>query len=153
MDWLTEHLWSVWLGVAVVLGIAEMMSLDLVLIMLAMGALIGMVAALVGLPFVAQALLAGGGAVAMLVFVRPSMAARLHRGPELTLGHNKLIGQTGLVTAELSGTTSGRIRIDGEVWSAQPYDDDLVIGVGEQVEVLEIRGATAYVHPVARLGG
>lgn len=150
MDWLGDHLWSVWLGVAVVLGIAEMLSLDLVLIMLAAGALAGMATALIGLPFVAQALIAGGAAVGMLVFVRPSMAKRLHNGPELTLGHHKLVGQRAVVTSEMSGTVTGRIRLSGEVWSAQPYDDDLTIEVGEHVEVLEIRGATAYVMPSHR---
>ena len=50
MDWLSEHLGGVFLGLAIVFGIAEMFSLDLVLLMLAMGALVGMVAALLGAP-------------------------------------------------------------------------------------------------------
>ena len=39
----------------------------------------------------------------------------------------------------------------GEIWSAQPYDETLTIEPGETVEVFEIRGATAYVHPIPRL--
>ena len=45
----------------------------------------------------------------------------------------------------------GRIRLAGEIWSAAPYDEDLTIAPGETVEVFEIRGATAYVHPVPTL--
>jgi membrane protein implicated in regulation of membrane protease activity len=45
----------------------------------------------------------------------------------------------------------GRIRLAGEIWSAQPYDETLSIEAGETVEVFEIRGATAFVHPLPRL--
>ena len=40
-----------------------------------------------------------------------------------------------------------RLREDdgGEVWTARSYDEDEVIDAGEQVEVVEIRGATALV--------
>jgi membrane protein implicated in regulation of membrane protease activity len=40
----------------------------------------------------------------------------------------------------------GCVRIEGgEVWTARSYDEDEVIDVGERVEVVEIRGATALV--------
>jgi membrane protein implicated in regulation of membrane protease activity len=45
----------------------------------------------------------------------------------------------------------GRIRLAGEIWSAQPYDDTVTIEPGETVDVLQIKGATALVHPVPRL--
>ena len=41
MDWLSDHLWVGWLGLAVALGALELVSLDLFLIMLAGGALVG----------------------------------------------------------------------------------------------------------------
>lgn len=151
MDWLLDHLWQTWLGLAIVLGVAEMFSLDLVLIMVAVGAVAGMTAALLGAPFVLQALLAAGASVAMIALVRPSMAKRLHSGPELSLGHGKLVGQRAVVTERITGLEVGRIRLGGEEWSAAPYDEHLVIAPGQTVEVLAIKGATAYVHPVATL--
>ena len=42
-DWLGDNSWAIWLSLAFLLGIAEIMSLDLVLIMLAVGALAGAV--------------------------------------------------------------------------------------------------------------
>lgn len=147
-EWLSNNLWSVWLGAAAVLGAAEMFSLDLVLVMLAIGAVGGMTAALLGAPLVLQVLVAAAGSVAMLGLVRPSVARRLHQGPNLTLGHDKLVGQRGVVTQQLSGLSHGRIRIGGEDWTAEPYDDTLTIEAGETVEVLKIRGATALVHPL-----
>lgn len=151
MEWFRDHLWETWLGLAVLLGVAEMFSLDLVLIMLAVGAVAGMAVALVGAPFALQALAAAGASIAMLAVVRPSIAKRFHGGPELTLGHGKLVGRRGVVTEEITGLQTGRIRLEGEIWSAAPYDETLIITAGETVEVLQIRGATAYVHPVPRL--
>jgi membrane protein implicated in regulation of membrane protease activity len=151
MDWLLRHLWEAWLGLAIVLGVAEMFSLDLIVGMLALGAVVGMVLALADLPFAVQVLGAAGASVAMLALVRPSMMKKLESGPDLELGHGKLVGTQGIVTAEMSGLSTGRIKIGGEDWSARPYDDTMTIPAGETVEVLAIKGATAYVHPVARL--
>ena len=44
-DWLGDNSWAIWLSLAFLLGVAEIMSLDLVLIMLAVGALAGAVVA------------------------------------------------------------------------------------------------------------
>ena len=151
MEWLGDHLWAAWLVLAVALGAAEMISLDLVLLMLAVGAVVGALVAVAGLPFVLQVLLAAGGATAMLALVRPNLIRRLHSGPDLVTGHNRLVGQQGVVTEELSAHTTGRVKVGGEVWSAAPYDESLTIAPGAVVEVFAIRGATAYVHPVGEL--
>ena len=151
MEWLGEHVWSAWLLLAVALGVAEMVSLDLILLMVAVGALVGALAALASAPFILQVLLAAGASGAMLMLVRPNLVARLHQGPTLVSGHNKLVGQQGVVTEELSALNPGRVKVGGEIWSACPYDEGLTIPSGATVEVFAIRGATAYVHPVGEL--
>jgi len=151
MDWIRDHLWETWLALSIALGVAEMFSLDLILAMLAAGAVIGMVAALIGLPVFLQVLLALGASVAALALVRPAFVKRLHAGPDLTLGHGKLVGTRCMVTEEISGLNAGRIKAGGETWTALPYDENLRIQAGETVEILQIKGATAYVHPVASL--
>ena len=151
MDWIRDHLWETWLALSIALGVAEMFSLDLILAMLAAGALVGMVAAVVGLPVVVQILAALAASVAMLALVRPAFVKRLHSGPELALGHSKLVGSRCLVTEDITGLTAGRIKVGGELWSALPYDEHLKIAPGETVEILQIKGATAYVHPVGTL--
>jgi membrane protein implicated in regulation of membrane protease activity len=151
MDWFRDHLWETWLALSIALGLAEMFSLDLILAMLALGAVVGMVAALVGLPVFVQILAALATSVAMLAFVRPAFVKRLHAGPELSLGHGKLVGTRGMVTEEITGLSPGRIKVAGETWTALPYDENLRIAAGETVEILQIKGATAYVHPVATL--
>jgi membrane protein implicated in regulation of membrane protease activity len=151
VEWLGDHLWAAWLALAVALGVAEMVSLDLILLMLAVGAVVGALVAVAGLPFVLQVLLAAGGVTAMLALVRPNLIRRLHAGPDLVQGHDRLVGQQGVVTEELSAHTTGRVKVGGEVWSAAPYDETLTIAPGAVVEVFAIRGATAYVHPIGEL--
>jgi membrane protein implicated in regulation of membrane protease activity len=151
MEWIRDHLWETWLALSIGLGLAEMFSLDLILAMLAAGAVIGMAAALLGLPVFVQILAALAASTAMLAFVRPAFVKRLHGGPELSLGHGKLVGTRGLVTEEITGLAPGRIKVGGELWTALPYDENVRIAPGETVEIFEIRGATAYVHPVGTL--
>lgn len=151
MDWIREHGWEAWLGLAIVLGVVEMFSLDLIVGMLAAGAIVGMLAAILDLHVAIQVLGFAAASVAALALVRPKMINRLHHGPALEQGHGKLIGKQGTVTAEISSLVPGRIKLAGEFWTAEPYDDTTSIASGETVEVLEIRGATAIVHPVARL--
>jgi membrane protein implicated in regulation of membrane protease activity len=151
VEWLGDHLWAAWLLLAVALGVAEMVSLDLILLMMAVGALVAAVVAIAGAPIFLQVLLGAGASAAMLLLVRPSLIARLHNGPDLVSGHNRLVGQQAVVTEELSADNPGRIKLAGEIWSACPYDESLTIAPGAKVEVFAIRGATAYVHPVGEL--
>jgi membrane protein implicated in regulation of membrane protease activity len=150
MEWFAEHMWATWAGLAVLLGVAELVSLDLVLLMLAVGAGVGVLTAVLGLPVAVQVLAALGASVAMLAFVRPGIVKRLHSGPELTLGHKALVGKQGVVVSQVTGD-GGQIRIGGELWSARAFDETEVIEEGARVDVFEIKGATAVVHEIPEL--
>ena len=147
-DWFDD--WQAWLALAILLGVAELFSLDLVLLMLAGGALVGVIVALLGLPVAVQVVAAVAASVGMLALVRPSVVRRLHTGPELTLGHAALVGKQAVVVSEVSAD-AGQVRINGELWTARPYDETRVIPQGARVDVLQIKGATALVHEVPQL--
>jgi membrane protein implicated in regulation of membrane protease activity len=148
MGWLED--WQAWVGLAVLLGALELFSLDLILLMLAGGAVLGMVAAIIGLPLVAQVLIALAGSVAALALVRPSVVKRLQGGPTLVLGHDALVGRQALVIERVSAH-GGQIKVGGDIWTARPYDEDLVIEPGATVDIFQIKGATALVHQVPEL--
>lgn len=150
MDAFSGHLWELWLGLAILLGVLELFSLSLILLMLAAGAVVGMALALVNLPLGVQVVGAVLTSVGMLALVRPNMIRRLHSGPELRLGHQALVGRQALVVSEVS-SQGGQVRINGELWTARPYDETEVIEPGATVDVFEIRGATALVHKVPTL--
>ena len=152
MDWIRDHLWETWLALSIVLGVAEMFSLDLILAMLAAGAVIGMVAALIGLPIVVQ----------ILARARPPPWPRCRWCGRRSSSACTAAPSWRSATASWSApgawsprrspaSTPGRIKAGGETWTALPYDENLRIAAGETVEILQIKGATAYVHPVASL--
>ena len=143
--------WAAWLALAIALGVLELFSLDLVLLMLAAVALVGMLASLAGLAVWVQVLAAAVASIAALGVLRPNVVKRLHSGPNLVLGHEALVGRQALVIEEIS-SQGGQIKVGGEVWTARPYDEDQVIPVGTKVDVFQIKGATALVHPVPELG-
>jgi membrane protein implicated in regulation of membrane protease activity len=152
MDWLRDHLWESWLALAVVFGVLELLSLDLFLVMLAGGALVGAVTALLGGPVPLQIVLALVTSVGLLALLRPSIVHRLHAGPTLRTGADALIGKRATVLRELAHGTPGRVKIAGEEWTAEPYDEDDRIEAGAVVDVVQIKGATAYVLRAHQIG-
>ncbi|HET7350733.1 MAG TPA: NfeD family protein [Marmoricola sp.] len=150
-EWLRDHAWESWLTLAVALAALELVSLDLIFVMLAGGALVGVITALLGGPVALQVVLALVTALGLVAVIRPSVVRRLHSGPDLKTGADALIGKRATVLRELAYGTPGRVKIGGEEWTAEPYDEDDRIEVGETVDVVQIKGATAYVLRVHRL--
>lgn len=145
-DWLSENAWVGWAGAGVLLAIAELLSLDLVLLMLAVGAFAGAFTSVVGGPLALAIVVAIATSVGMLYFVRPSLIRRLHGGPELTTGTAALVG-THAVVLDTVGRAGGRVKLAGEVWTARSFDPSVEMQPGTEVAVLEIDGATAVVFP------
>lgn len=138
--------WIVWLIVAAVLGVAELMTTTFALGIIAVGALVaaGIGATGLALPFQLIAFIAASGAG--LGFVLPVARRHIKQPPLLKTGPAALVGKSASVLEEVS-EHGGRVRIGGEVWSARSYDETLVIPVGRKVDVLQIEGATALVYP------
>src|ERR687897_311811 len=136
-DWIGENEWTLWAGLALILGIIETTTLDLVFLMLAVGATGGAVVAAIGLPFLGQALAAIAVSVAMLGVVRPIAKRHLHQPISERTGVAALVGRRAIVLERVDGT-GGRVKLAGEVWSARSYDGS-VIDVGANVDVVEIQ--------------
>ena len=137
--------WVAWLGLAVVLGIMEVTSLDLVFAMLAVGALAGAASGLFIDNVLVQVLIALVVAVGMLFVVRPIAMRHLRTPHAIRTGTDALVGQRGVVLEVVDGE-GGRIKLKGEVWSARAFDPDHSIAAGQHVEVVQIDGATAVVY-------
>ena len=151
MDWIRDHLWETWLIAAASLGVLELVSLDMVFIMLAGGALVGALTALVGAPAPLTLVLALATAMGLLALLRPNVVRSMHRGPDLRTGAAALVGNRATVVRELGPGASGRVKIGGEEWTALPYDETERMQPGDIVDVVQIKGATAYVLRVEKL--
>jgi len=145
VDGLGGYDWAAWLGLAVLLGIVEVTTLDLTFAMVAAGALAGAATGLVTDNLVVQALVALVVAVAMLAVVRPVALRHLRTPLAIRTGTDALVGERGLVIEAVDGQT-GRIKLKGEVWSARTYDPSTSIEAGRSVEIVQIDGATALVY-------
>ncbi len=147
MDWVRDHAWQSWLIAAMLLAGAEMATLDLSLLMMAVGAIAACLVAALGFGIVVQVLVAVVVAVALLAFVRPNIVRRLHAAPTLQNGPGGLIGRSGLVLERVTAH-NGRVKLSGEIWSARSLEESSVIEPGSKVAVAQIDGATAVVYPV-----
>jgi len=139
--------WIVWLIVAAVLGVAELLTTTLALGLIAVAAVVAAVVGAFDLSFALQLAAFAVAAGAGLVFVRPIALRHLKQPPQLRTGTAALVGRTAVVLEEVTDH-GGRIRIDGEEWSSRTYVDDApTIPVGTKVDVMQIKGATALVYP------
>ena len=138
--------WIVWLVLAAVLGVAEIMTTTLAFGLIAVGAVVAGVVGVAGggLPF--QLIAFGVASAAGLGVVRPIAVRHIKQPPLLRTGTSALVGRSAKVVEEVTDD-GGKVRIGGELWSARPYDESQVIPVGSSVNVFAIEGATALVHP------
>jgi membrane protein implicated in regulation of membrane protease activity len=138
----------VWVVLAAVLGVAEIVTLTAALGLLAVAALAAAGAAALGLGPFAQFAVFAAVSIALLIGVRPLVKRQLRPryGPQHRFGVAALVGRQARVVQEVTGH-AGRVRIGGEEWSARAYDETLVIPAGTTVDVIEIEGATALVYP------
>ena len=137
--------WLLWLIAAGLLAAGEVLSLDLVLLMFAGGALGGAAVALLGgatvLQFIAFIAISG----VLLVLVRPIATKHLTERTPLQLdGVDRLIGRTAKVTREID-SSGGRIRMGADEWSARTQHSGETFDVGQTVRILQVDGATAVV--------
>ena len=136
--------WAWWVVVAAVFGIGEMLTGGFYLVPFALGALGGVVAGLAGAGTAIQIVIFLAASAAASGIVRPIARRHVTMPPQIRTGTAALIGAPAMVL-ERVGAHEGKVRIGGEVWTARSYLDEEVMEPGQQVRVVEIRGATALV--------
>src|SRR5437660_2448128 len=138
--------WVIWLVAACLLGVVEMHQGGFYLAPFALGAGLAAVVSLLGVGAALSAIVFLLASAIVFLTLRP--VARRHRRlpPSIRTGAAALIGRPAIVLERIANQEGvGCVKIDGEVWTARSYADDEVIDVGQRVEVVEIRGATALV--------
>ena len=136
-----------WAAIAGAFTLGELHTNSFYLAPFAVGAAFAAVAAALGAGGVVAVVAFVAAAVLFLLLVRP-FAVRRRSAPALRTGAAALVGQHALVLERIANREGvGRVKIGGEVWTARAYGEKQVIDGGEQVEVVEIRGATALVMP------
>ncbi|MHB9862755.1 NfeD family protein [Streptomyces sp. YIM S03343] len=136
--------WVWWLVGAVALGIPLVVTAMPEFGMFAVGAVAAAVTAGLGFGIVVQVLTFVIVSVALIAVVRPIAARHRTQGPGLATGIDALKGRQAVVLERVDGS-GGRIKLAGEVWSARSLDTDRIYEAGQEVDVVDIEGATAIV--------
>ncbi|WP_405874373.1 MULTISPECIES: NfeD family protein [unclassified Streptomyces] len=136
--------WVWWLVGAAALGIPLVVTAMPEFGMLAVGAVAAAVIAGLGFGAVAQVLAFVVVSVALIAVVRPIAVRHSAQRPQLATGVEALKGKQAVVLERVDGS-GGRIKLAGEVWSARSLDTGSAYEVGQEVDVVEIEGATAIV--------
>ena len=136
--------WVLWLIVAAVFGVGEITTTGFFLAPFAGGALMAALLAGVGAGAFVSWTVFIAVSIVLLLALRPIARRHLRQPATLRTGTAALVGRHAAVV-ERVGADAGCVRLEGEVWTARPYDEDEVFEPGARVQVLEIRGATALV--------
>ncbi|WDV50682.1 NfeD family protein [Streptomyces coeruleorubidus] len=137
--------WLWWLIGATALGIALVVTAMPELGMLAVGAIgAAVVSGVFGGGAVAQVAVFAVISTAGIAVVRPIANRHRAQRPQLATGVDALKGRQAVVLERVDAS-GGRIKLAGEVWSARALDTDRAYEVGQEVDVVDIEGATAIV--------
>lgn len=128
----------IWVGIAIVLGIIEAITVDLVSIWFSIGALFAALLSYfqveLGIQIICFLILS-----LSLVFITRPLTKKLLRGHIEKTNSDRFIGDTAVVTTTIEALTPGEVKIHGQYWSAISKDHS-TIAKSSIVEVLAIDG-------------
>ncbi|MER5908638.1 NfeD family protein [Streptomyces mirabilis] len=137
--------WVWWLVGAAALGIPLVVTAMPEFGMLALGAAAAAATAGLGGDVVLQVVVFAVVSFALIAVVRPVAARHRTQRPQLATGVEALKGKQAIVLERVDGSGDGRIKLGGEIWSARALDAGQAYEVGQEVDVVDIEGATAIV--------
>lgn len=121
----------------------EALTLDLVFASLALGAVVGALLAVAGVPVLGQGIAAIVAALLSLFLLRP-LGLRLLKTEGTQTNVEALLGTRALVIERVDAH-NGRVKIGGEIWSARVHRPETEFPAGTVLTVMSIDGATAIV--------
>ena len=135
-----------WLAAMVVFLLAEAMTVTLVSIWIAAGALVAIVVALLGGSLGLQVVLFLVTASALLISLRTMVRRFIH--PKLIRTNvDSVVGSTGVVLTPINNVAAlGQVKLGGMEWSARSTDGTH-IPAGTLVKVDRIEGVKVFVSP------
>ncbi|MDO5784156.1 MAG: NfeD family protein [Eubacteriales bacterium] len=135
-----------WLLVLIICLVAEAVTVQLVTIWFATGAVGALLAANFGLGLGVQLTIFVLLSVVLLLPLRPLMRKALYTGRSKT-NADRILDQTAVVVQTINNREeSGQIRLMGQVWTARSLQENDCIPEGETVIVRSISGVKAMVE-------
>lgn len=135
-----------WLLAAVVFGVIESLTMGLVTIWFAGGALVALVASILKVSVPIQIVIFLAVSVVLMVGTRKIFIEKLRTGQEKT-NVEALIGKVGTAKTDVDNMSTGIVNLSGQEWSAICGTEEK-IAAGEKVKVERIEGVKLIVAPV-----
>ena len=133
-----EKMYIVWICAAVLFGIFESLTAQLVSVWFVIGAVAALVSSLAGAEFYVQIIVFIAVSVLMLLITRPLVKKKLIVKSEPT-NADRCIGKTAIVTEDIDN-----INATGQVWTARSINSS-IIKKGTNVTVEKIDGVKLIV--------
>jgi len=135
-----------WLVLLVIFVLIEALTVSLVTIWFAVGAVAAFIASMLGANILVQWLVGIGVSAVVLMLVRPMARKQLKRGVEPT-NVDSMVGKTCIVKEEIDNLkATGQVVIGDLEWSAKSVDDKVVIPVDSKVVIEKVEGVKVYVR-------
>jgi membrane protein implicated in regulation of membrane protease activity len=137
-----------WLLIAVVMAVVELATQGLVTIWFTVGALLACLAAALGASIPVQGVIFVLASVIVLVAVRP-LANKYINSKVKKTNIDALIGRKLIAKTQIDNIHgTGKVDMDGSTWIAKSSDDNIIIGAGEEVEVVSVSGVKLIVKKI-----
>lgn len=142
-------MWQIWLIIAGVCLIGEIMTSGFLVFWLSIGALLSMVVSFFTDNVIIQTAVFVISS-AILIFATKPFVKKFAKTKDVKTNAYSIIGKNAIVTKDIDSINGkGQIKVDSETWSALGKDD-MNIEKGTEVEVLKIDGVKAIVTPVKK---
>ena len=140
-------MWYIWLIIAGIFLILEIITVGFLVFWLGVAALIAMISSFITSNIIIQTAIFVIFSVILLFATRP-LVNKFVNTKTIPTNAFSIIGKTALVVQEINPIKeTGQIKINGEVWTAES-ENNQVIDEGSEVEILEIKGVKAIVKPI-----
>ena len=150
IEYFAANLWQLWAAIAVICLILELSSGDFFIICFSIGAVFGLLSALLGLNIYGQILLFALFSLLSIFLVRPVALRYLHRNEEQRVSNaDALMGRVGHVVETVKANGYGRVQIDGDIWKSVT-NEATDIPAGTRVRVI---GRESTIITVEKLEG
>ena len=136
-----------WLCAFIVFIIIEAVTTQMVCIWFAAAALVTLIAALLGVPELAQYVVYVLTAAVLLIFTRP-FVKRVMKSSSIRTNADRTIGMTAIVIKEINNNISeGQVKVSGQTWTARSQNGE-VIPTETKVAVRSIEGVKLIVQEI-----
>ena len=139
-------MWQIWLIISGLFFIGEMITVGFLIFWFGIGALIAMIVSFFISNIIIQTTVFVVSSTILIFATKPLVNKFINVKTTQTNAFS-IIGKTAIVKKEIKPHSIGQIKLNGEVWSAESENDD-IIPEGSEVEILEIKGVKVVVKPL-----